>query len=137
MKCRIVNAEKEVENLTDVEFISLRGSEGELGIMQGHAPLLTRIEPGPLLIRQPDELVSTYFIAGGILEVQPDEVTILADVIEEPSADDEQALLGEERSLREKAQGTDLDSELIAQLARIRAQMLTLQVAKQNRKKKS
>lgn len=62
------------------EFVALPGEEGELGIYPQHTPLLTRIKPGAVRIklagRDEEEFV---FVAGGILEVQPNRVTVLAD----------------------------------------------------------
>lgn len=60
------------------EFVSLPGESGELGILPGHTPLITRIKPGAVRIQngQNEELV---FVAGGILEVQPNKITVLAD----------------------------------------------------------
>ena len=62
------------------EFVVLPGEAGELGILPGHAPLLTRIKPGAVRLKvsgsEEEELV---FVAGGILEVQPNIVTVLAD----------------------------------------------------------
>ncbi|NDP41230.1 MAG: F0F1 ATP synthase subunit epsilon [Aromatoleum sp.] len=62
------------------EFVILPGIMGELGIYPRHAPLLTQIKPGALRIKMPgqaeDELV---FVQGGFLEVQPNQVTVLAD----------------------------------------------------------
>ena len=64
----------------DAEFVALPGESGELGIYPTHTPLMTRIRPGAVRIKVPgqedEELV---FVAGGILEVQPYEVTVLAD----------------------------------------------------------
>lgn len=64
----------------DAEFVVLPGELGELGIYPQHAPLITRIKPGAVRIRVPgkveEELV---FVAGGVLEVQPYSVTVLAD----------------------------------------------------------
>lgn len=63
-----------------VEFVALPGEAGELGILPGHTPLLTRIRPGAVRLRLPnqehDELI---FVAGGVLEVQPGRITVLAD----------------------------------------------------------
>jgi F-type H+-transporting ATPase subunit epsilon len=62
------------------EIVSLPGEAGELGILPGHTPLLTRIKPGMVRIKLPnhdDEEV--IFVAGGLLEVQPSLVTVLAD----------------------------------------------------------
>ena len=62
------------------EFVVLPGEMGELGILPGHAPLMTRIKPGAVRLKLPgqadEELI---FVAGGMLEVQPNSVTVLAD----------------------------------------------------------
>ncbi|MBC7405547.1 MAG: F0F1 ATP synthase subunit epsilon [Cytophaga sp.] len=64
----------------EAEFVALPGESGELGIFPKHTPLITRIKPGAVRIKiagqSEDELV---FVAGGILEVQPNTVTVLAD----------------------------------------------------------
>ena len=64
----------------EAEFVALPGESGELGIYPKHTPLITRIKPGAVRIKiagqAEDELV---FVAGGILEVQPNSVTVLAD----------------------------------------------------------
>ena len=57
----------------------LPGQEGELGILPGHVPLLTRIRPGAVRITTTEGAQENVFVAGGILEVQPDRVTVLAD----------------------------------------------------------
>ena len=64
----------------EAEFVALPGEAGELGIYPQHMPLITRIKPGAVRIKvvgQADE--EFVFVAGGILEVQPDRVTVLAD----------------------------------------------------------
>ncbi|MDR1855468.1 MAG: F0F1 ATP synthase subunit epsilon [Azoarcus sp.] len=75
----IVSAEEQIFSGL-AEFVALPGETGELGILPGHMPLMTRIKPGAVRIKLPDhqdeELV---FVAGGILEVQPKLVTVLAD----------------------------------------------------------
>ena len=73
----VVSAEAEVFS-GQAEFVSLPGESGELGILPGHTPLITRIKPGAVRIQngQNEELV---FVAGGILEVQPNKITVLAD----------------------------------------------------------
>ncbi|MEY3095930.1 MAG: F0F1 ATP synthase subunit epsilon [Burkholderiaceae bacterium] len=62
----------------EAEFVALPGEQGELGILPGHIPLITRIRPGTVRIKVngQEELI---FVAGGILEVQPRVVTVLAD----------------------------------------------------------
>ena len=55
------------------------GSEGELGILPGHAPLLTGIKPGPVRLKLEDQSEEIFFASGGYLEVQPSGVIVLAD----------------------------------------------------------
>ena len=62
------------------EFVVLPGEMGELGILPGHAPLMTRIKPGAVRLKLPDQAEEELiFVAGGMLEVQPNSVTVLAD----------------------------------------------------------
>ena len=75
----VVSAEESVFSGL-VEFVVLPGEAGELGIMPGHMPLLTRIKPGAVRLRLPDhDAEELIFVAGGMLEVQPNRVTVLAD----------------------------------------------------------
>lgn len=63
-------------------FIVLPGEQGELGIYPRHTPLITRIRPGVVRIQKPDSSDEEFlFVAGGLLEVQPDNVTVLADTV--------------------------------------------------------
>jgi F-type H+-transporting ATPase subunit epsilon len=75
----VVSAEENIFS-GEAEFIALPGEAGELGIYPKHTPLITRIRPGAVRIKvvgqSEDEFV---FVAGGILEVQPNSVTVLAD----------------------------------------------------------
>ena len=62
------------------EFVVLPGEAGELGILPGHMPLMTRIKPGAVRLKLPNqEQEELIFVAGGVLEVQPGLVTVLAD----------------------------------------------------------
>jgi F-type H+-transporting ATPase subunit epsilon len=63
----------------EAEFVVLPGEVGELGIYPRHAPLITRIKPGTVRIQKPGGEEELVFVAGGILEVQPKVVTVLAD----------------------------------------------------------
>ena len=75
----VVSAEESVFSGL-VEFVDLPGETGELGILPGHTPLLTRVRPGAVRLRLPDqEAEELIFVAGGILEVQPNRVLVLAD----------------------------------------------------------
>jgi len=75
----VVSAERSIFS-GEAEFVALPGEAGELGIYPRHTPLLTRIKPGPVRIKVPGQEEDEFvFVAGGILEVQPNVVTVLAD----------------------------------------------------------
>src|ERR1700758_5595003 len=74
----VVSAEEQIFS-GEASFVALPGESGELGIMPRHTPLITRIKPGAVRIKRADGTEEFVFVAGGILEVQPDRVTVLAD----------------------------------------------------------
>ena len=74
----VVSAEKSIF-AGEAKFVALPGENGELGILPGHTPLITRIRPGAVRIEKADGDEEFVFVAGGILEVQPKGVTVLAD----------------------------------------------------------
>lgn len=75
----VVSAEEMIFS-GEAEFVALPGESGELGIYPKHTPLITRIKPGAVRIKVADKAEEEFvFVAGGILEVQPDTVTVLAD----------------------------------------------------------
>ena len=75
----VVSAEEEIF-AGEAEFVALPGEAGELGIYPQHTPLITRIRPGAVRIKVPGQADEEFvFVAGGILEVQPNGVTVLAD----------------------------------------------------------
>lgn len=75
----VVSAEAEIFS-GEAEFVALPGEAGELGIYPQHTPLITRIKPGAVRIKIANQAEDEFvFVAGGILEVQPNAVTILAD----------------------------------------------------------
>lgn len=63
----------------DAKFVALPGESGELGIYPRHTPLITRIKPGAVRIVKADDTEEFVFVAGGLLEVQPNSVTVLSD----------------------------------------------------------
>jgi F-type H+-transporting ATPase subunit epsilon len=61
-------------------FVTLPGEQGELGVFPKHTPLITRIKPGTVRVQKADGSGDEFvFVAGGILEIQPDAITVLAD----------------------------------------------------------
>ena len=107
----VVSAEESIFS-GEAKFVALPGEMGELGIYPRHTPLITRIKPGAVRIVRADTGEEEFvFVAGGILEVQPGSVTVLADTaIRGHDLDEARAL--EARQLAEeamKAAKTDID----------------------------
>ena len=126
--CDIVSAEIEIFS-GRVTMVSLTGSIGELGIMPGHAPLLTGIRPGPVRLQLDTGEEEVFFASGGFLEVQPGLVTILADTAARAEDLDEAAAVeaqeSAERLLHDQAADMDF-SAVSAMLAEAMAQQRTL-----------
>ena len=78
IRCDIVSAEAEIFH-GEVELVVATGELGELGIAPKHAPLITRLKPGKVVVTLPGGEKHDFAISGGILEVQPTVVTVLAD----------------------------------------------------------
>lgn len=136
MHCDIVSAEREIFS-GEVTMVSLRGSIGELGILPGHAPLLTGIRPGPVQLRLDSGEEEVFYASGGFLEVQPGIVTILADTASRAEDIDEAAAVeakeAAERALSEQAADFDF-SVAAAQLAEAAAQQRTLEELRKRRR---
>ena len=79
LQVSVVSAEGSIFS-GEAKFVALPGEEGELGILPRHTPLITRIKPGAVRIQRADNDEEEFvFVAGGILEIQPGSVTVLAD----------------------------------------------------------
>ena len=78
IQVEVVSAEEAIFS-GRAKFVALPGEAGELGILPGHIPLITRIKPGAVRIEKEDGDEEFVFVAGGILEVQPKCVTVLSD----------------------------------------------------------
>ncbi len=136
MHCDIVSAEKAIFSGA-ITMVSLRGSIGELGILPGHAPLLTGILPGPVQLRLENGEEEVFYASGGFLEVQPGMVTILADTASRAEDIDEAAAVeakqAAERALADQAADFDF-SVAAAQLAEAAAQQRTLEELRKRRR---
>ncbi|MFJ1299917.1 F0F1 ATP synthase subunit epsilon [Bordetella genomosp. 5] len=94
----VVSAEEAIFT-GEAKFVVLPGESGELGILPGHTPLISRIRPGTVKIVRADEGEETIFVAGGILEVQPGSVTVLADTaIRAADLDEARAVAAREKA---------------------------------------
>ena len=128
MQCYIVSAEEEIFS-GRVAMLSATGTIGELGILPGHAPLLTGIRPGPVKLRDENGEEDVFYASGGYLEIQPGIVTVLADTALRADDIDEAAAIEArheaERALSESAAELDY-GRVEAQLAAASAQQRTL-----------
>jgi F-type H+-transporting ATPase subunit epsilon len=125
----VVSAEESLFS-GEATFVVLPGEAGELGIYPRHAPLITRIKPGAVRIQTVEGGEEFIFVAGGILEVQPKVVTVLADTairgadLDEAKANEALKRAEEaRRSARDKQEVASVEAELAtlaAQLAAIR-----------------
>jgi len=109
----VVSAEKSIFS-GEAKFVALPGEGGELGILHGHTPLITRIRPGSVRIQKADGDEEFVFVAGGYLEVQPDRVTVLANTAIRGHDLDEAKALEAKKRAEEAMQnrGTDFDLAL-------------------------
>jgi len=116
-----------------IESLQITGSEGELGIMPGHAPLLTSLKPGMARIVKYGGQEEVIYLSGGMLEVQPNNVIVLADVAVRADDLDEQAVMEAKKRAEEhlNAHGDDVNyADVAAELARVTAQLRVIQVTK-------
>ena len=109
----VVSAEQSIFS-GEAKFVALPGESGELGILRGHTPLITRIRPGSVRIEKTDGDEEFVFVAGGYLEVQPDRVTVLADTAIRGHDLDEAKAIEAKKRAEEAMQnrGTDFDLAL-------------------------
>jgi F-type H+-transporting ATPase subunit epsilon len=126
----VVSAEKSIYSGL-AEFVAAPGAMGELGIYPRHAPLLSRIKPGTVRIKVPDTTEEeVFFVSGGILEVQPGVVTVLADVAIRGHDIDEAKALEAKQAAEEgmKDRSSELDyARAQVELAEAVAQLQTIQ----------
>ena len=131
----VVSAEESIFS-GEARFISLPGETGELGVYPRHTPLITRIKPGSVRIEMADGSEEFVFVAGGILEVQPDCVTVLSDTaIRGKDLDDQkarEAKAAAEEALKNAKSEIDL-ARAQSELAIMAAQIAALRKFRQKR----
>ena len=131
----VVSAEESIFS-GEARFVALPGEAGELGIYPRHTPLITRIKPGSVRIEKADGGEEFIFVAGGILEVQPDRVTVLSDTaIRGKDLDEEKA--NEARSAAQEAVRNAINEQELAmatsELAMMAAQLSALRKYRGNK----
>ena len=129
IQCEVVSAEKSIFSGL-IELIVAAGELGDLGIVYGHAPLLTSLVPGPVRVVKQGGEEEIFYVSGGYLEVQPNAVTILADTaLRVHDIDEAAAKQAQEAALHAMTnQAGEFDySKAAVQLAESVAQLRTIQ----------
>ena len=135
-RCDIVSAEEEIFHGEAVLLVAT-GELGELGIAPKHAPLITRLKPGKVVVTLPNGEQLDFAVSGGILEVQPQVVTVLADTAIRAQDIDEAAVRAAkeeaERVLARRAEPMEI-AEAQAKMAEVMAQLSALERLRKNDK---
>lgn len=134
MKLEIVSAERMLFS-GDVCRLEVAGTMGELGIYPGHTPLLTMLRPGDIRLLTPNDKEDIYFVSGGMLEVQPNVVTILADIASRADDLDEAAALAAKEHAEKAIADRDSDIEYSHALAELADAAARLRAIARLRKK--
>lgn len=139
IQCDIVSAHEIIFSGNAAMVIAI-GTAGELGITPRHAPLITTLKAGPVRVLMPDGEESIFFAGGGIMEVMPNLITVLADsALRADDLDEVAAVRAREEAERELKEYTDKLEIAVAQakLARALAQLKALERSRKQAKIKS
>lgn len=123
----VVSVERKIFEGT-VTSVRVSGTDGELGVYAGHAPLLTAIKPGMVKFILADGKEEFIYVSGGFLEVQPTVVTVLADTAIRGDELDEQRILAAKRKVEDtlsKTNDADMTAKLAREIAKLRVYELT------------
>ncbi|MEA3358245.1 MAG: F0F1 ATP synthase subunit epsilon [Thermodesulfobacteriota bacterium] len=134
-RLELVTAEKTIYS-DDVNMVIVWGQEGQLGILPHHAPLMTVLQPGELIIRKEDK--KTYMaVSGGFLEILNDRVVILADACERAEEIDIKRAEEAKESAEKLAESQLEKKDSVAAEAALRRSLIRLKVAKKKRRIRS
>ena len=133
LRLEIITAECQVF-ADDVNTVVAPGVEGELGILPHHAPLITMLKPGEILIRKDSE--ETYMsVSGGFLEVRPDKILILADACERAEEIDIERAEAAKRRAEERLKTRTPELDVAQVQAALLRSLVRLKVAERRRRK--
>lgn len=136
MHCDIVTQERSVFS-GEVQFVSLPGSEGRMGILPHHSAMLTTLDFGEVFVRNRDGSEEYFAIGGGFAEIQPDKVVVLADSAEQADEIDvDRAEKARQRAEKYMAEGVPEDPERYAQIrASLQRAQIRIDVARRRRRR--
>ena len=133
-RLELVTAERMVFS-DDVDMVTAWGLEGQLGILPHHAPLMTMLQPGELIIKKDNEEIYMA-VSGGFLEVRPDKVIILADACERAEEIDMARAKDAKRRAGEIMRAPSTEIDTAATEAALRRSLVRLKVAEKTRRKR-
>ena len=136
MHCDIVTQERSVFS-GEVQYVSLPGSEGRMGILPNHSSMLTTLGFGEVVVRNKDGNEAYFAIGGGFAEVQPDKVVVLADSAEQADEIDiQRAEKARAEAEKYMAEGVPEDPERYAQIqASLQRAQIRIDVARRRRRR--
>ena len=134
-RCDIVSAHGEIFS-GEAQMVFATGIAGELGISPRHAPLITQLKPGPVRVLQANGEEAFFFVSGGILEVQPHEVTVLTDTATRGEDLDESAALAAKAEAERVLSDRTGEMEIAEAQARLLEAAAQLRALEQLRKKR-
>ena len=128
LQCRVVSAREQIYD-GEITMLIASGSEGEIGVLAGHTPMITLLKPGSMRLQTPDGNEEVIYVSGGVLEIQPKLVTVLADTAAR-AHDLDEAKIVEARKKAEQMLANQTDSvqtnAALASLAESVAQLQTI-----------
>lgn len=128
LQCRIVSAREQIYD-GEITMLIATGSEGEIGVLAGHTPMITLLKPGSMRLQKADGTEEVIYVSGGVLEIQPKLVTVLADTAAR-AHDLDEAKIVEARQKAEQMLANQSDSvqtnAALASLAESVAQLQTI-----------
>ena len=137
IKLEIVSAEEQIFS-EEVEMVYAPAEIGEVGISPKHTPLITKLKPGDVRAQINKDEMKTFYVSGGILEIQPNEVTILSDTaLREDDLDEERALEAEklaQEAMKNSSNEVDA-SKAKSELLQAAAQLRLIKKLRSNSKK--
>ena len=133
IRCDIVSAHEEIYS-GEVAMVFATGIAGELGISPRHAPLITQLKPGPVRVQDSAGEEEFYFVTGGIIEVQPHVVTVMADTAMRGEDLDQAAAEAAKAEAERELQDRTGDMEIAEAQAKLAEAVAQLQAMERLRK---
>ena len=130
IKLDIVSAEQKLYS-GDIASAQAMLALGAVGIFPGHTPLLSPLKPGELAVTHQDGSIESFYISGGIIEVQPEQITILADTAARAETLDQEAAMKAEKEAREKLSNSASKADYFTALKEINAAAAQIRMIKE------